>query len=156
MPSIAGHARCHRSRTACLSCLLLNLSRATHGAIDRGPRTVPSIAHRLLIDFAFKSLAGHARCHRSRATHGAIDRGPRTVPSIAHRLLIVFAFKSIAGHARCHRSRATHGTIDRGPRTVPSIAPHGRTCHGHRTPPNPGFATALNVFPAPFTYCFCC
>ena len=55
----------------------------TDHTIDRGPRTVQSIAHRLLIVFDFESFAGHARCHRSRATHGTIDRGPRTVPSIA-------------------------------------------------------------------------
>ena len=83
VPSIAGHARSHRSRViviiisssssirqvvVIIRCTRRHRSRATHGAIDRGPRTVPSIA-------------GHARCHRSRAQHGAIDRGPRTVPS---------------------------------------------------------------------------
>ena len=118
--SIAGHARCQRSR-------------ATHGAIDRGPRTVPSIVgHGATHGAIDRGPRGHARCHRSRAT------GPRTVPSIAHRLLLVFAFRSLAGRARCHRSRtvyllflhlnlsrATHGAIDRGPRTVPSIARHG-------------------------------
>ena len=93
-----------------------SLAVATHGAIDRGPRMVPSIA-------------GHARCHRSWATHGAIDRAT-TEPSIARvvRLLIVFmccprchrsrhARCHRSRQARCHRSRATDAPRTRHART---------------------------------------
>ena len=59
------HGWCHRSR-------------ATDGAIDRGPWTVPSIAPRtepLLSDYFLLVSMFCPQCHRSRATDGAIDRG---------------------------------------------------------------------------------
>ena len=65
-----GHARCHRSR-------------ATHGAIDRGSRTLTLSSPLLLLVVV---VIRYTRPHRSRATHGAIDRGPRadTASRVAH------------------------------------------------------------------------
>ena len=126
--------------------------RAERSETARGPRTVPSIAHRLPIVFAFKPFPGHARCHRSRADHGPrrtpdAPRTPETAkPGTPHyrdspsgTVYVDFfhvnrqkraqnlsqwprTVPSIAGHAWCHRSRF-QDSLDRGSRTLTLSSP---------------------------------
>ena len=116
---LAGHAWCHRSRTVYLL-LHLNLSRATHGAIDRAhgqhrtdtpprsPETAkPGTPHYRDSPSGTVYVDVFHVNRQKRAQN--LSQWPRTEPSIA-------------GHARCHRSRF-QDSLDRGSRTLTLSSP---------------------------------